>query len=127
MFAPEDSKYMYQSRIPFEESTIYSEVNIKHPDLEKYPLFGKASPYVVELEPGDILFVPHHWWHYVESLTDSISINTWVEMKKIDDFSRLKEILSKSLIQSIMESNFVSLEYWINKLEVIKNKLTKKN
>lgn len=118
MFDPSDSKYLYPTRIPFEESTVYSQINIKYPDLIKYPLFDRVSPYVVDLQPGDILFVPHHWWHYVESLTDSISINTWVEMKQIDDFSRLKEILSKTLIQGLMESNFINLDSWINKLEV---------
>jgi ribosomal protein L16 Arg81 hydroxylase len=39
-----------------------------------------AEPYIVDLEAGDVLYVPHNWWHYVESLTTSISINTWVEL-----------------------------------------------
>jgi HSPB1-associated protein 1 len=25
------------------------------------------------------LFVPKHWWHYVECIDTAISINTWVE------------------------------------------------
>jgi len=54
----------------------------------------------------------------VESVTDSISINTWVELKPEDDFCRLKEIASKILVQGIMESNFVSFEKWMNSSEV---------
>jgi HSPB1-associated protein 1 len=73
---------------------------------------------VVDLNPGDVLYVPHNWWHYVECLTDSISINSWVDLKIEDDLCRLKEILSKYFIQSVMDSNLVSFEQWINSTEV---------
>lgn len=35
----------------------------------------------VILEPGDLLYVPRHWWHYVESVGEepTVSINTWVD------------------------------------------------
>lgn len=33
---------------------------------------------MVDLDPGDVLFVPARWWHYVENLSTAISINTWV-------------------------------------------------
>ena len=35
------------------------------------------------LKPGDVLFVPKHWWHYVESQETSISVNTWIELVTI--------------------------------------------
>ena len=36
----------------------------------------------VTLVPGDLLYVPRHWWHYVESVGEepTVSINTWVEI-----------------------------------------------
>ena len=43
----------------------------------KYSNFLLASPLQVVLEPGDLLFIPGYTWHYVESLTPSISLSTW--------------------------------------------------
>ena len=39
MFPKEDSEFLYPTRIPFEESTVYSEVNIKIPNLNKFPKY----------------------------------------------------------------------------------------
>ncbi|CAF0967065.1 unnamed protein product, partial [Brachionus calyciflorus] len=76
---------------------------------ERYGSISLLKVYVVELNTGDVL--------YVESLSESISINTWVEIEGIDDLTRLKEILCKSLIQGGIESNFVNVDKWINSSE----------
>ena len=39
MFPPSNNSYLYPTRLPFEESTIYSQININNPDLVKYPKF----------------------------------------------------------------------------------------
>jgi hypothetical protein len=39
---------------------------------------GVKSCRKIILEPGDVLFVPHKWWHYVENLDTAVSINTWL-------------------------------------------------
>ena len=43
------------------------------PELEA-PL---ASPIVVDVGPGDVLYVPPYTWHSVETLTPSISLSSW--------------------------------------------------
>jgi len=41
-----------------------------------------------------------------------------VELKEKDDKCRLKEIITKTLIQGLMESNLISSEEWMNSSEV---------
>jgi HSPB1-associated protein 1 len=78
LYPPTDD--LYPTRIPYEESSVFSSVNLKSPQVEKYPNFSKATPYKVTLFPGDVLFVPYHWWHYVECIDPAVSVNTWIEL-----------------------------------------------
>lgn len=84
LFPPSQSDALYQTRMPYEESSIFSPINIAKPDLTRFPEFRTATPYVVTLDPGDVLFVPLHWWHFVETIETSISVNSWIEMVRMD-------------------------------------------
>ena len=39
LFPPEDGDKLYPSRIPFEESSVFSQVNILKPDIISHPKF----------------------------------------------------------------------------------------
>ena len=80
LFPPHQSDALHQTRVPYEESSVFSPINVAKPDLTLHPRFADATPYVVTLDPGDVLFVPHHWWHFVETVETSVSVNTWIEM-----------------------------------------------
>jgi lysine-specific demethylase 8 len=55
-----------------------SSVDAECPDFLKYPLFRFALPGQVSvLLPGDILFIPKKWWHFLRALDTSISVNVW--------------------------------------------------
>jgi hypothetical protein len=45
------------------------------PDYDSFPLAEQATPVAVELEPGDVLFMPSGTLHHVTNLTCSISFN----------------------------------------------------
>lgn len=113
LFPPVDSDCLYPTRIPYEESSVFSEVNVKNPDLKKHPKFSSANACVVILNPGEMLYVPHHWWHYVENLELSVSINLWYEMENDAD-SRLKESITRLLIGSFSHVSTSSDFPWIN-------------
>ena len=55
-------------------------VDLAKPDFERFPRFAQALEHaqVVELEPGDAIFIPSMWWHHVESLMPfNVLVNYW--------------------------------------------------
>eukprot|EP00439_Symbiodinium_sp_Y106_P051001 s1961_g6.t1 len=55
----------------------FSPVRVESPDLEVHPKFARAQYTETLLGPGEMLFIPKKCWHYVRSLTTSISVNFW--------------------------------------------------
>jgi len=49
-----------------------SQVDDRAPDLRRFPRFAAARPLHVDLEAGELLFIPIHWWHSV--LTEGLGI-----------------------------------------------------
>ena len=46
-------------------------------DTSRFPLFHEA-PYVdCVLEPGQMLYIPSGWWHFVKAMGVSFSISFW--------------------------------------------------
>jgi hypothetical protein len=92
LFSPKDSALMY----PEISNTAYikSPVDVDRPDFIKYPLFRYADAYEAYLEPGDVLYVPPHTWHFVENLNDTIAIGF--------RFSSLKASLKSSWSMTIL-------------------------
>jgi len=58
----------------FQRSTIK---DVENPDIKKFPKFANATFVDTILAPGDALFLPKGVWHYVRSLTTSVSVNFW--------------------------------------------------
>lgn len=43
----------------------------------KFPLFFSATCIDVEMNPGDMLYLPKGWWHAVQAVDPSVSISNW--------------------------------------------------
>jgi hypothetical protein len=69
LYVSDDSKYGLQGNM--------SRVNCEIEDYDAHPLAKDAEYTEVLLLPGDCLFIPSRHWHYVRSLSTSISINYW--------------------------------------------------
>jgi len=83
LYPPSESPYLYVLK-----STKFSDTkaqgNISEIRCEiskeidnKFPLHHKAHYIDAILAPGDILYIPSGWWHYVRSLSVSASLNFW--------------------------------------------------
>lgn len=66
----------------------------------RFPRFAGAHPLEVTLKPGDVLFVPNHWWHFVEAVETSLSINVWLEAPG-DPEDRCLESITRVLVTSL--------------------------
>ncbi|XP_071978177.1 HSPB1-associated protein 1 isoform X2 [Engystomops pustulosus] len=118
LFPPEDTAYLYPTRIPYEESSIFSKVNVVNPDWQRYPGFSRACPHVVTLHPGQVLLVPPRWWHYVESVDDvTVSVNSWLELDS-DHEARVEEAVVRTVVCAFKSAEGAgSSGDWLNPTE----------
>lgn len=58
-----------------------SQPNLLRPDFERYPLLRQSHALDVCLHPGDVLYLPEAWVHYVYTDSLSISVNYWFSLR----------------------------------------------
>ena len=63
LYPPEQAQFLYGYK-----------VRVEKPDLARHPLFRHARPLECTIRPGDTIFVPSRWSHWVESLQPGISL-----------------------------------------------------
>ncbi|XP_053954043.1 bifunctional peptidase and (3S)-lysyl hydroxylase Jmjd7 [Anastrepha ludens] len=51
------------------------------PDLSKYPQFARTQPLHVQVNAGDVLFLPNFWFHHVQQSHKCIAVNFWYDME----------------------------------------------
>jgi peptidyl-lysine (3S)-dioxygenase / protease len=76
VFPPNEHDSIYP--IFFHPGMWASPIEPHTPDLKKYPKFAAAKGFECELNAGEILYLPRFWWHHVEALTVSVSVNRWI-------------------------------------------------
>lgn len=81
LFPPDQEDNLYIADAPHTPGgRPISLVDLRAPDLNRYPRFAQAlsTAQVADLEPGDALFLPKHWWHNVDAFGPlNILINFW--------------------------------------------------
>jgi hypothetical protein len=73
VYSPEDGEGLYP--FPwFSPAFHWSRVNFLEPDYARFPKLQSTRPLVAELEPGDALFIPAHFWHWTRGVDFSVSV-----------------------------------------------------
>ncbi|XP_048228899.1 lysine-specific demethylase JMJ30 isoform X3 [Ricinus communis] len=64
---------------PYSETMLCnsSQVDLDNIDESKYPKVHDLEFMDCILEEGEMLYIPPKWWHYVRSLTTSLSVSFW--------------------------------------------------
>ncbi len=68
LIAPCELPYLYNHR------HCYSQVDLDRVDFDRFPEFRNAQVIDCVIGPGDLLFLPVGWWHYVRGLDVSITM-----------------------------------------------------
>jgi len=81
-YASSETKYLYVSDGVGGRSSLHAQGNVSSVRLEggnfdEFPLLAEATYSEVILGPGEALHIPAGVWHFVRSLTPSISVNFW--------------------------------------------------
>lgn len=77
LYGPDQSARVYQAPVLRECNELHSPVDVADPDLARFPRFRRAKFRTVDLRPGEALFMPAGYWHYVRSGGFNIAINFW--------------------------------------------------
>eukprot|EP01060_Flectonema_neradi_P005575 TRINITY_DN13712_c0_g1_i1.p1 TRINITY_DN13712_c0_g1~~TRINITY_DN13712_c0_g1_i1.p1 ORF type:complete len:393 (+),score=70.23 TRINITY_DN13712_c0_g1_i1:275-1453(+) len=78
LYAPNQAKYLYvSSGTSHTAQGNCSSVTCEQEDTSAHPLHAQAAFTDCVLHPGDALYIPSDWFHYLRALTPSISVNFW--------------------------------------------------
>lgn len=68
LYAPDQSIYLRND---------FGVVDVTRPDRKRFPAFATAQlTAACTLKPGEVIYIPHGWYHQVECESDSVSL-TW--------------------------------------------------
>lgn len=96
LFSPNDTQYLYPNVDPPRH---LSAINLEHLDIKSFPLFQKAHPFECTISEGDVLYIPPNWWHHVQTVDASISINYWFERFDIQQGHGFEESSVEQLVE----------------------------
>ncbi len=120
LFPWEQSDLMY--KLPY---NFHSLAQIKNPDYRKYPALLYLNGYEAILHPGDTLYIPSGWWHYIQYDTEGYSISVRaLPSSPLEKWRGFKNLVITRHFDNIMRNLFK--ERWFRyKVKIAKERGTK--
>jgi len=78
LFPVRDIPFLYMERPLQHTDFATSQVEPKNPQLDRYPLYSNARSIVIDVNAGEMLYLPAGWAHHVENQTTSLMVNYWM-------------------------------------------------
>lgn len=72
IFPPSETKYLY--KVPNSLKT-NDNIDFSNPDFDKFPALAYAKGYTTDLDPGETLYMPEGYWHYMHYITPGFSLS----------------------------------------------------
>ncbi|GAA0858607.1 cupin-like domain-containing protein [Aliiglaciecola litoralis] len=119
LFPPEQLENLYIGPLDFTPAgPPASLVDFYQPDFARFPKFKLALQHcsIVELGPGDAIFIPSMWWHHVEGLAGfNVLVNYW--WRQVPHFMGTPMDALNHAILSIRDLPKAQRENWQNMFE----------
>ena len=86
-------------------------------DTYNYFIFPKlllARPIYFTLKPGDSIYMPKHWWHWVKTVKKSFAINVWFNNTSQNNVNKpyifTQKLVADNFNINILDNELVSIE-----------------
>ncbi|GAB4568010.1 MAG: hypothetical protein Tsb0020_21030 [Haliangiales bacterium] len=78
LFPPTETTRLYPHPLRSSGEETDSRLDLTSADLKRFPRLARARFYRIVLEPGDMIFLPSGWWHFVVSTgAANTAVNFW--------------------------------------------------
>lgn len=88
------------------------------PDPRDYPLFANAAVCSCTLQPGDALYIPYRWWHWVTSYDRNVALNFWHAADRSGDWFGRQGVLNGQ-IPAVSDTTGFAAEWFARKRPVV--------
>lgn len=69
----------------------FAQADVERRDLQQFPALSELHGFEITIHPGDVLWLPKYWWHFVQQLepgVENVSLSFWLGTKGNQEFDR---------------------------------------